>query len=343
MDSESQQGQNVSDAGSTPTSSVRLDRFRSRDLDETRAYIGGRFGDRSRVPRGTGSFFYGHAVVESPRIAVGKVKTLMPQTMRAAVRNPTLFLPLHARDTYRIGRRAFESGPHKAMLLAPGHDYTCQSGPNEWLGLVVSGELLSEEIAARRRGRSRPWMFKSVEIPLAPGGISQLKEFYWRARDMSAATAGTVHVDSIRHAERDAAAWLAGIVLAQSGEVGMSQAKLRWFERLERWLDAHLGESITLERLCAISGVRGRALQKSVMALRGQSPLEWVTARRLAAVRAQLLEDPAKAAISRVALDFGFTHLGRFSACYREAYGELPSETLSDARSRRGGGQNRAT
>jgi transcriptional regulator GlxA family with amidase domain len=103
-------------------------------------------------------------------------------------------------------------------------------------------------------------------------------------------------------------------------------------ERLERWVDAHLAEPITLERLAAFSGVGGRVLQKSVMALRGQSPLEWVTARRLAAARVQLLKGPAGVAISRVALDCGFTHLGRFSAVYRQAYGERPSETLAASR-----------
>jgi AraC-like DNA-binding protein len=74
-------------------------------------------------------------------------------------------------------------------------------------------------------------------------------------------------------------------------------------------------------------------LQKSVMALRGQSPLEWVNARRLAAARARLLKGPGGIGISSVALDCGFTHLGRFSAAYRQAYGELPSATLAAARS----------
>jgi transcriptional regulator GlxA family with amidase domain len=105
-------------------------------------------------------------------------------------------------------------------------------------------------------------------------------------------------------------------------------------ERLERWVDAHLAEAITLDRLCALSGVGGRILQKSVMALRGQSPLEWVAARRLAAVRARLLNGPPDVAISTVALDCGFAHLGRFSAAYRQAYGELPSATLAATRSR---------
>lgn len=336
MDSKAPSGQNACDTGSGSSPGVGLDRFQSRDIDETRAYLGARFGDRIRVPRGAGPFFYGHLVAESGRTAVGRVKTLLTQTMRAAVREPTLFLPLRAGDTYRIGRRTLNSGPATAVLLAPDHEYTCHSPANEWLGLVVSGELLREEILARRRGRSRTWLFRSVEIPLTPGRHAQWMEFHRRIHDLSAGPVADANASALDAVERETAAWLADIIVGQRGEVSVSEPSLRRFERLERWVDAHLGEALTLDRLCAISGVRWRTLQKAVMALRGQSPLEWIAARRLAAVRAQLLLKPADATISRIALDFGFTHLGRFSAIYHQTYGELPSETLEMARSRDG-------
>ncbi|MEY2920981.1 MAG: hypothetical protein RL261_2286 [Pseudomonadota bacterium] len=312
---------------------VRQERFESRDLEETRAYVGERFGDRSRVPRAVGAFYYGHVVAESGRTAIGRVKTLLPQTMRAAVQEPTLFLPLRADDNYQIGRRTFNAGPLTAVLLAPGHVYTCHSPANAWVGLMVSGELLSEEIAIGRRGRSRPWQIKSIEIPLTPSRKAQLMEFHQRMHELSAAPAGGDSATAVTSAERDAAAWLAGIILERSGEAAISEPTRRRVEWLERWVDTHLDESITLDRLCAVSGTGGRALQKSVMALRGQSPLEWVNARRLAAARARLLKGPANVAISRVALDCGIAHLGRFSAAYRQAYGELPSATLASTRS----------
>jgi AraC-like DNA-binding protein len=263
---------------------------------------------------------------------VGKVRTLLPQTMRATVQEPTLFLPLRAGDTYRIGRRTVNSDPLAAILLAPGHVYTCHSPANEWVGLIVSGELLSEEIAARRRGRSRPWRLKSVEIPLTRGRKAELMKLHRRMNELSDAPVGVANAAAVASAELDAAAWLAGTVIEQSGEAAVSEPTLQRMERLERWVDAHLAETITLDRLCALSGVGGRGLQKSVMVLRGQSPLEWVNARRLAAARARLLKGAAGVEVSRVALDCGFTHLGRFSAAYRQAYGELPSATLAAAR-----------
>jgi AraC-like DNA-binding protein/extradiol dioxygenase family protein len=311
--------------------------FQSRDLDETRAYMGRKFGSQSRVVRHLDNFFYGHVVAASNRTSVGKVRTRAPQILRATVRAPTFYLPLHAEDHYRIGRYALRSGPRTAVLLAPGHDYTCQSQANDWMGLIVSGELLSEAIAVRRRGRPRPWRFRSMEIPVTPARMAELTEFHRRMHALAVAPADTENADGVASVERDAAAWLAGIVVEQSGEIAIPPPALHRIDRLERWVDAHLGEDITLDRLCAVSGVRWRALQKSLMALRGQSPLEWVATRRLAAVRTHLLERPAGVSISRVALDFGVTHLGRFSAAYRRAYGELPSETLGGVRSQQHG------
>ena len=153
---------------------------------------------------------------------------------------------------------------------------------------------------------------------------------------MSAAAKGTASWGAYGDAdtfEVEVASWVAGLLIEQAGARVASAESLQRVERLERWLDAHLGEDITLDQLCAVSGVGWRALQKLMMARYGQSPLEWVNARRLAAARAHLLKSPFGVAISSVALDCGFTHLGRFSAAYRRAHGELPSETLAVARS----------
>ena len=134
---------------------VRQESFQSHDLDETRAYIGENVGDHSRVPRARGAFYCAQVVAKSSRTAVGKARILLPQTMRAAVQEPTLYLALRDGDTFQVGRRTLGCGRLTTVLLAPGHDCTCHSPGNDWPALIVSGELLSKEIAARRRG-ARP-------------------------------------------------------------------------------------------------------------------------------------------------------------------------------------------
>lgn len=66
------------------------------------------------------------------------------------------------------------------------------------------------------------------------------------------------------------------------------------------------------------------------------SPFEYIKARRLNAVRQALVAaDSSRDRVTLIALNNGFTHLGRFSVDYREHFGESPSETL--ARRWRGG------
>jgi AraC-like DNA-binding protein len=242
-----------------------------------------------------------------------------------------LYLPLRGMDQYQVGRRSLVSDPGTAMLLAPGWDYTCHSQPNDWLCLSVSGELLAEEIATRRRSGSRAWRCRTVALPLAPRRATELLQIH---RRMLALTLAAPTAADVAAVERDAAAWLATIVLERSGEIRLARSTLLRIEQLERWIDAHLGEQVTLDSLSAASGICPRALQKAVLALRGQSPLEWVRSRRLAAVNARLQAGGARTNIAQVALDLGFTHLGRFSSLYRRAYGELPSATLAQARTR---------
>jgi AraC-like DNA-binding protein len=54
--------------------------------------------------------------------------------------------------------------------------------------------------------------------------------------------------------------------------------------------------------------------------------------KRLAQARADLAAAAPGTTVTSVALDCGFTHLGRFSLDYAKEFGEPPSETLRRAR-----------
>lgn len=315
------------------TADVTAQYFRSRDLDETRAFLS-QFGHHTRVPHGRDAFGYEQIFAASRGLGAAQVKVAMRQTLRAAVRVPTLFLPLRTGYVFRIGRKALQPGPSRAIFVAANHEYSAHGPSHTSLALRVDGDLLCREISGRLRGRSRLLLPQSFEIPIDSVRLATFRAIHER---MLAAAKGTHSWGAYGDActfEAEVASWVAGLVIEQSGAQAASAEGLQRVERLERWLYAHLGERITLGQLCGVSGVRCRALQKLMMARYGLSPLEWVLARRLAAVRARLLKGHPKVAISTVALDCGFTHLGRFSAAYRQAYGEPPSATLAAARAK---------
>ena len=103
---------------------------------------------------------------------------------------------------------------------------------------------------------------------------------------------------------------------------------------VEEWIEAHLADPITLGRLCAVAGVGDRYLESAFRVHRGQTPLQFVVARRLAWVRRSLLDSRPGDSVTQLAHDAGFVHLGRFAVRYRSTYGESPSATLRHSSNR---------
>lgn len=98
--------------------------------------------------------------------------------------------------------------------------------------------------------------------------------------------------------------------------------------RAQEHIRAHCGEPIRLADLAQSLGVGLRSLQIAFRRQIGCSPREFLQRCRLDAARRALLSARPTVRIANVALDAGFTDLGHFSRSYRQAYGELPSETL---------------
>jgi AraC-like DNA-binding protein len=99
------------------------------------------------------------------------------------------------------------------------------------------------------------------------------------------------------------------------------------------WLRCHLSEPFQLDRLAQISGVRPRTLEAHFQMFLGATPLGWVRRTRLARARRELLNSGPTDTVTDIALSSGFAQLGRFSAHYRKAFGELPSTTMQRTKS----------
>jgi transcriptional regulator GlxA family with amidase domain len=97
-------------------------------------------------------------------------------------------------------------------------------------------------------------------------------------------------------------------------------------------MEANLASSITLTDIVAASGVPGRTLMKHFEAFRGVSPMQYLRRARLERINEALRTGEGSGTISDLAIAWGFTHMGRFSAEYRRHFGEAPSETLKRAR-----------
>jgi len=119
-------------------------------------------------------------------------------------------------------------------------------------------------------------------------------------------------------------------------EVCLGNMSTSWVaRRAQEYIEDHYRRTIRMEDLCRYTGVSMRTLQRAFCGYFQVSPFEYIKARRLNAARQALVAgDSSRDRVTRIAVENGFTHLGRFSVDYREHFDESPKETLAgEARS----------
>lgn len=94
-------------------------------------------------------------------------------------------------------------------------------------------------------------------------------------------------------------------------------------EFIHRFADKDLQAS----DLIMVSGTSKSTLYREFQTVMSMSPMDYLRNYRLEQVHKALQLKYANSSISRLAMDWGFKHLGRFAQEYREKYGYLPSET----------------
>ncbi|MGO4690144.1 AraC family transcriptional regulator [Glaciibacter sp. 2TAF33] len=86
----------------------------------------------------------------------------------------------------------------------------------------------------------------------------------------------------------------------------------------------------TTAELAAASSTSVRSLQENFRRSVGTSPMRYLRDFRLEQVHKELVAtEPGAATVTEVAARWGFVHLGRFAAAYRQRFGERPSDTIS--------------
>ena len=103
-------------------------------------------------------------------------------------------------------------------------------------------------------------------------------------------------------------------------------------KRAIEFINLNLTEQLNVSDLVMASGVCERTLFLHFKEFLGTSPKEYIKSLRLEKVREELIHCEQFNTVKQIALEYGFTQLGRFSGLYKKTYGELPSETLKHSR-----------
>ncbi|MBC2885196.1 AraC family transcriptional regulator [Ochrobactrum sp. CM-21-5] len=106
-----------------------------------------------------------------------------------------------------------------------------------------------------------------------------------------------------------------------------------YIQRAERFMADNLNKSLTLKAIVDATGISARTLHRTFRGARGDTPLGVFKNMRLDKVHAELVRrNCGPGDITRVAMTWGFNHMGLFSADYRGRFGMLPSETVRRSR-----------
>ena len=92
----------------------------------------------------------------------------------------------------------------------------------------------------------------------------------------------------------------------------------------------HHGTGYSVSDLCEATNTSERTLQYAFRKILGMTPIEYLIRLKLHRARQDLQKaDAESTTVSRIAVNWGFWHLGEFSIAYRKCFDEMPSQTLS--------------
>lgn len=101
-----------------------------------------------------------------------------------------------------------------------------------------------------------------------------------------------------------------------------------YVKRVEEYIAANADQPITIIELASYAGVSTRALYAGFRNFRNTSPMAHLKAVRLQRAHDELLNAKQGERVTTIAMRWGFTHLGNFTAAYKRKFGEQPSDTL---------------
>ena len=294
--------------------------------EELQSMSGGPASPRLKALTHPDRFRYERTLVCGQQALTGASTTNARLVIRGHGFWPTLLVSTTPGTQFRLGRKVIDvQQPGHAVLLPTDVEITRTVAPGRTAFVSVHASLLQAEIAARRAGDGGP----VAGSPLAHGTPLPHVRARWAEainQHRQASRPGTQPLVLTR-AEADLASLVADLQLAQAPPLRPGAVDARRLAQVEAWIDSHLGEAITLGRLCQVAGVGARCLQKGFEARRGMSPMRFVAERRLVEAHRRLSAAEPAPSVKVVALDLGFHHLGRFAESYRQLIGEAPSAT----------------
>ena len=111
-------------------------------------------------------------------------------------------------------------------------------------------------------------------------------------------------------------------------------AGLNKVRMVEEYIVENAAEPIDMQTIAQVTGHSANSIYRAFQKYRDYTPTHFLRTVRLDMVREHLLLNQPPVSISKIAMDCGFSHMGRFSKSYKERFGESPKDTVRQATTR---------
>lgn len=101
-------------------------------------------------------------------------------------------------------------------------------------------------------------------------------------------------------------------------------------KRVVDYVHANLDQPLCISQLVTVSGASRRSLEQAFRRYLGTSPQRYIQRCKLNVIREMLLRhQPGELQLCELAFRWGFAQPSHFTTLYKQAFGELPSQTLN--------------
>lgn len=176
-----------------------------------------------------------------------------------------------------------------------------------------------------------PGLEHEEHVVFVPGDAKKLRELQGRLVQLGTAPEpGPTDLDVLRLVA-DIIFWIADSHDVWPTETAATnEAHARVAKRAQDYIEAHYREAVHIEDLCRVTCVGARTLQRCFSEYFHMTVSAYLKIVRLDSARRELAAaDHTATSVTRIAMQNGCNHLGRFSVDYREHFGQSPRQTLA--------------
>jgi AraC-like DNA-binding protein len=246
--------------------------------------------------------------------------------------NLILYLPITGDFEVEAGSKVLRSAPDKILIADASTYRRVKLGEaRAHLGIGIAKSEIVSQLAARLDGPvTGPLEFASdCSIVEGPGALlASIAGTLWQglqdeALAQQAPLALSLLSQSLIALVVDALPHSFSQALRSRKVASATPGHVR---RAIEFMQANASLPLTIQDIAEASQVSVRTLQHSFQRFKETSPVEYLRRIRLEAAHRDLIDAGRSQGVAEIARKWGFLHLGRFAAQYRQQYGRSPSK-----------------